>query len=146
MTRLGDVVDDLIQEDCECGYAPACMPSCPAYKPPPPLEIKGKVDLPDRAVTTNEEAADYGSYVRFEWGAVTDPPVAVLGSDKKRARALVYVTTGTVLVGSQKGVPNGAGILLTTTSQPLELKNKQELWAAPSGGPAVLNVVNERWE
>lgn len=142
--RLTEIVDEA--ENCLCGYGPgmACHPDCPAYKPPPPAKIEGKVRI-DHAVKTNEEAADYGSYSRWEF-ATTDPPVAILRHDDKRARALVWATVGTVLLGSRKQVVNGQGILITTTTAPVPISNKQELWAVGSGGAATVNVINERWE
>lgn len=119
-----------------------------------PVQVSGKMEI-----INNLEAADYGAYSTWTFtGTTTDEPVRILSHDDKRSRAVIQVDASTVYVGKKEniragqaaigGVPlTSQGWAQTSTMMPLEIKNKQELWAiAKAGAPCNVMVLNERWE
>jgi hypothetical protein len=130
----------VMHNDCNCGDLEDC--GCAD-----PVKITGHVT---GTMRVNPEAADYGSYTSFSFtGSGTDAPVQILGRDNDRTRVLVWVIGGAgVYLGKLEQInqPNN-GVLLTATMQPVEIRNKQALWAVGTVGTAcVVYVVNERWD
>lgn len=115
---------------------------------PSPVPVNGTVGV-HGAVRTNEEAADFGAYTTYPVTA-TDVPIRVLSHDDNRARAVLSVdgTTNSVWIGKREQIyaTGGAQGSLLSSGQPLEIRNKQEVWMAPNAVACNLSVLNERWE
>jgi hypothetical protein len=112
------------------------------------VEIHGKIR---GTVRTNPEAADYGSFVTFTFtGVAGEPAQRLLGMDLQRSRAVISVQTGSATIGKKENINSGLtaqGFLQTSTAYPLEVRNKQEIWAlAVTGAACVISVLNERWD
>lgn len=122
-----------------------------------PVPVAGEVDIRTihGAVSTHNEAADFGAYFTVVL-AGTEAPESLLPYDVNRARAYVTCTgTGPVYVGSVAGVTamragqttGQAPAFLLASGITLIVQNKQQLFISPDGThTATVSVAVERWE
>ena len=134
----------MMKQPCGCGESSEEE----SREPLGPVEITGKVT---GTMRVNPEAADYGSYSTFFFdGTATDVPQRVLNRDNDRQRAVIQVVTGSAYIGKKEQIASGVtgnGWLQTSTMQPLEVRNKQEVWVmGVAAAPCTIAVLNERWD
>lgn len=99
---------------------------------------------------TEPMAADYAAYSTYSFtGTATDQPIRLLGRDENRSRAVIQVDEATkgIFVGKKEQIyMTGQGWNQKSGMSPLEMRNKQELWAMSNGVAVNVMVMNERWE
>jgi hypothetical protein len=124
-------------DDCECEHEIA------------PVAVHGEITIKEK-VRTFSEAADHASYATFSFPGVaaTDQPIRILAHDDKRSRAIIQCDNAAgVLIGKKEQLLGGQlqGWKQILGMQPLEIRNKQEVWAMSLGTAINVMVVNERW-
>lgn len=135
---------------CGCETHPGS--ACEDCASPAMTPISVTVENPQKTTRTEPMAADYGAYSTFSFtGTATDQPQRLLGHDDLRSRAVIQVDEATkgIFVGKKEQIISGVvgqGWIQKSGMSPLEIRNKQEVWAMSNGVAVNVMVLNERWE
>lgn len=107
-----------------------------------PVPVRHHGPLP-----VTEQAADHGAYYGITFTG-TESAQPVVPYDKGRARAYVYIVSGTVILGSraQTQASPALGFTLTSGMPPLIIGHKAHVYVVPNGSAAQISVAIERWD